>query len=209
MTTGKFLTNRATPTLRKRITAMATHTIVNLIDSINGSTDGVETVTFFHPMTGQKMTIELDEKNRKAMGTHLERMNKYFDAAEIVEVPVPASKPKASADKGELSLVREWAKENGYTVGDRGRIKGDIVEAYRKAQDAITNPDTDAQASGDEPVSDCPEGKVGCEVLHESTDDEPVSESFVLKALSELTQEGTEVSLENLKAKVDSAPSAS
>jgi len=30
--------------------------------------------------------------------------------------------------------VREWARANGYLVGDRGRIAADIVEAYLAAE---------------------------------------------------------------------------
>jgi hypothetical protein len=40
---------------------------------------------------------------------------------------------KASASKSDLTEVREWAKANGYTVGDRGRIKAEILEAFDKA----------------------------------------------------------------------------
>ena len=29
--------------------------------------------------------------------------------------------------------IREWARSNGYTVSDRGRIASNIVEAYEKA----------------------------------------------------------------------------
>jgi hypothetical protein len=126
---------------------MATQIITTLIDSINGSTEDVETVTFFHPMTGQKMTIELDAKNRKAMGTHLERMSKYFDAAEIVEEVTPVKATKASADKSELAKIRAWAKDSGFIIGDRGRIKAEIVEGYHKAQAVGTVSDSEAEAS--------------------------------------------------------------
>ena len=31
--------------------------------------------------------------------------------------------------------LRSWARENGYTVSDRGRIPAAVVTGYRKAQD--------------------------------------------------------------------------
>jgi Lsr2 len=31
------------------------------------------------------------------------------------------------------AAVREWARANGYTVGDRGRIPAPVVEAFRAA----------------------------------------------------------------------------
>jgi len=39
----------------------------------------------------------------------------------------------STAEAGEQSRIREWAKANGHTVADRGRISGTVVEAYRKA----------------------------------------------------------------------------
>jgi hypothetical protein len=35
----------------------------------------------------------------------------------------------------ELAHVRAWAKENGYEVSERGRIKAEILEAFDKAAD--------------------------------------------------------------------------
>jgi hypothetical protein len=39
---------------------------------------------------------------------------------------------------GQLSTaaVRSWARENGYTVADRGRVPAEVVAAYRNAQPA-------------------------------------------------------------------------
>lgn len=41
---------------------------------------------------------------------------------------------KGSASKEELAAIRKWAGENGYEVSERGRIKGEIVNAYHEAQ---------------------------------------------------------------------------
>jgi len=111
---------------------MATVTNVVLLDSLDERIkSGVETVTFFDPMTGQEMEIELGEANRKHFTNHIEKLQKYIDAARKVEA---APKKAVAAQKGNQSVIREWAKANGFEVGDRGRIKADIVEAYHKAQ---------------------------------------------------------------------------
>jgi hypothetical protein len=34
------------------------------------------------------------------------------------------------------AAVRTWARSNGFDVGDRGRIPADVVDAYRRAQNA-------------------------------------------------------------------------
>lgn len=173
---------------------MATIEIVKMSDDLDPRIkNGVETVKFFDPITGDAREIELGEKNREHFANHLAKLEKYLTASRVVETVVPAKPKAAKSDKGELALIREWAKANGYTVGDRGRIKADIVDAYHKAQEAVSNPDTDAQASGDEPVElsedapetedlgyawdgskiiPCPDGKPGCEVMHTELSDE-------------------------------------
>ena len=37
-------------------------------------------------------------------------------------------------DKTELAAMRQWARDNGYNVSDRGRISQDIQQAYTKAR---------------------------------------------------------------------------
>ena len=135
---------------------MATIEIVKMNDDLDPRVkNGVETFKFFNPRTGELMEIELGEQNAKHLENAMAKLDKYVDAGRLVVTPAP-SKPKAagnsSAAKGELALIREWAKTNGYTVGDRGRIKADIVEAYHKAQGKpfpVTQvvADTEAQAS--------------------------------------------------------------
>lgn len=178
---------------------MATITKVTLLDSLNGSTEGVETVTFFHPMTGQKMTIELDEKNRKSMGTHLERMSKYFDAAEIVEEVVPA-KPKA-AKNSETALIRKWAQENGFPIGDRGRISAEIQEAYKAAHEQIVTTPLDVVAEPENVVETDSEPVV--EITQSQVDAADLTDEGILAMMAEIEQTGQPVTVEALVAKVD------
>ncbi|BBX83724.1 histone-like nucleoid-structuring protein Lsr2 [Mycolicibacterium aubagnense] len=35
--------------------------------------------------------------------------------------------------KEQLTAIREWARDEGYEVSDRGRIKAEIVEAFEAA----------------------------------------------------------------------------
>jgi hypothetical protein len=43
------------------------------------------------------------------------------------------SKPSDAGSREQRAAVREWANNNGYTVGDRGRIKTEIIEAFEAA----------------------------------------------------------------------------
>ena len=38
--------------------------------------------------------------------------------------------------KQDLKAVREWARANGFDVGDKGRISDDVLDAYSKRDDA-------------------------------------------------------------------------
>lgn len=42
----------------------------------------------------------------------------------------PAGAPK---EPSEAQKIRTWASENGFTVGERGRLNKDVVEAYKAA----------------------------------------------------------------------------
>ncbi|MCI0140220.1 histone-like nucleoid-structuring protein Lsr2 [Arthrobacter sp. KN11-1C] len=39
----------------------------------------------------------------------------------------------ASGRNQDSAQIRQWARENGYTVNSRGRIQAEIQEAYQKA----------------------------------------------------------------------------
>lgn len=85
------------------------------------------------------------EKNAlEAMRNVLKAMATFENGKEVIAnfLPKPVTSnvgrvtgaaTASSGPKNDLSAVREWAKKNGYEVGDRGRIAEDIHEAYAKA----------------------------------------------------------------------------
>lgn len=119
---------------------MATVELVTVSDDLDAKiTEGVETVKFFNPIDGTELEIELGEKNRDAMMRSILALMKYVNNARIIEQPAPVAKaatPRKS--DSEAGKIREWAKVNGYDIGERGRIKAEIVDAYRKAQSEVT-----------------------------------------------------------------------
>ena len=42
-------------------------------------------------------------------------------------------KPSAGSDREEVQRIREWARENGHKVSERGRLSSSVLEAYRAA----------------------------------------------------------------------------
>ena len=109
----------------------------------------VEDVVFYNPLTGEKLEIQLGAANRKHFANHLDKLKKYIDAAVVVAEPVVETKPKATAKNSENAKMRAWAKENGFSIGDRGRISVEIQEAYKAAHEVIEPEQSDAEVVSD------------------------------------------------------------
>lgn len=111
---------------------MAQQFQVHYVDDLDGSNLGSEANTISFAFEGREYTIDLSDENaekfREAMAPYLE-----------VGHPVTRGKGRAakksakSSSSTDLSAVREWARENGYEVSDRGRIPGNVMDAYAAA----------------------------------------------------------------------------
>ena len=44
-----------------------------------------------------------------------------------------SSRPAGGADRERVQAIREWARENGHQVSERGRLSSTVLEAYDKA----------------------------------------------------------------------------
>lgn len=105
---------------------MARQVRVFLVDDIDGSPDA-RTIEF--SLGRDSYTIDLTEKNIAKLETAL---------APFVEKAAKGSR-KASARRPaarrqtDNNAVRQWARENGRKVSDRGRIPADVVAAYEAA----------------------------------------------------------------------------
>ncbi|GHB51903.1 Lsr2 family protein [Streptomyces xanthochromogenes] len=111
---------------------MAQKVQVLLIDDINGG-EANETVTF--GLDGKSFEIDLSTKNGQKLRNLL---SPYVTAGRKVGGRTANNRPRtAGASKGNDSAsIRAWAKEQGYSINDRGRVSAEIREAYAKAQAA-------------------------------------------------------------------------
>lgn len=198
---------------------MASTEIIVLTDSLDERiSNGVETVIFHDPASGDKLEIELGEANRKHFANHLEKLAKYIAAARKVESAKPVKKATAKADS-EISKIREWAQANGFAVGDRGRIKAEIKDAYYAAQNGSTVADvevTGLDENGNDKVDSSTETE---EILNDSetmaaiADGEneiliakngvEISDADILNMMADIEAENGNVELADLQAKVD------
>lgn len=108
---------------------MAQRVEVVLIDDKDGS-QATETVTF--ALDGVSYEIDLSEKNAKSLRDDLAKWTGHARRAGSTGRRTSGRRGGASR-RTDLAAVREWARANGHTVSDRGRISAEIQAAYDKA----------------------------------------------------------------------------
>jgi len=107
---------------------MARKTVVTLIDDIDGG-DAVRTVTF--TLDGTDYEIDLGSSNLDALATALDPFITHARTVGKRRTSTSRGKGTAAPDKN-LGKVRAWARENGFTVSDRGRVSVEILTAYQQ-----------------------------------------------------------------------------
>ncbi len=108
---------------------MAQKVQVLLVDDINGA-EAAETVLF--SLDGADYVIDLTVVNAKKLRDDLAP---WVGHARRAGGRKGSRRSTASggARRGDLGAVRQWARNNGYKVSDRGRISADVLAAYDKA----------------------------------------------------------------------------
>lgn len=106
---------------------MAKKTHIELVDDIDGS-KADETIAF--SIDGAHYEIDLSAENAEKIRAEIgEWAEKGTRVAR--KKARRASAPSSSSEKN--ARIRQWAKDNGYEVGDRGRISAEIRQAYADA----------------------------------------------------------------------------
>jgi hypothetical protein len=115
--------------VKREETTVAQKVQVILVDDIDGGAAD-ETVTF--ALDGVSYEIDLSTKNaqdlRDAMATWVGNARKVSSRPTSRQARRGRSTGAARATE-----IREWARENGYQVNDRGRISQEIQTAYDAA----------------------------------------------------------------------------
>ena len=107
---------------------MAQKVKVLLIDDLDGS-DADETISF--AVDGVTYEIDLNAEHAAQLRDSLAS---WVGHARKVKSPVArTASARRSRSGSDTAAVREWAKSNGYTVSDRGRISAEVQDAYAKA----------------------------------------------------------------------------
>ncbi|MCJ1707117.1 Lsr2 family protein [Microbacterium sp. VKM Ac-2923] len=112
---------------------MATKHIAQITDDLDGTVleqgEG-KRITF--SVEGRAYEIDLSATNADKF---YKALTPYVDAARSVKSGAATRVGQTPRQKSDLDLgaVREWARANGHTVSDRGRVPSMIVDAYLAA----------------------------------------------------------------------------
>lgn len=117
---------------------MARKELIQYIDDLDGtpiSDDDVKVVRFSYQ--GRNYFLDLTEENAAKFD---EVMKPYVDAAQVDD-SAPATRTRrssgssanASRQRERNRIIRQWAKERGMTVADRGALPKSIIDEYEKA----------------------------------------------------------------------------
>lgn len=109
---------------------MAQHVNVVLIDDLDGS-PASETVTF--ALDGVSYEIDLSEDNVARLRGSVEEWVQNSRRVAGARRRGNRSVTKQATVGASNSTMREWARANGYSVSDRGRVKADVIEAFNAA----------------------------------------------------------------------------
>jgi hypothetical protein len=114
---------------------MAQQRTVRFIDDLDG-TDASGTFDF--ALDGRQYQIDLSDENagklRDALAPFIGAARKAGGRgrARAPRQTVVAEKP-ARSNRDETAAIRQWARENGHQVNERGRIPKSVLEAYHAA----------------------------------------------------------------------------
>jgi hypothetical protein len=103
---------------------VARKTVVEWVDDIDGSAAS-ETVTF--TVDGSRYEIDLSEKNAAKLRAV---MSRWIEASRRSGHRRASGGP-VKHDPAESMNARKWAIDNGFDVGPRGRLRSEVLDAYR------------------------------------------------------------------------------
>jgi hypothetical protein len=108
---------------------------VQLVDDVDGS-EAESTVEF--GLDGVSYAIDLSGDNaaklRDALASYVASARRTGGRKRTGGKANKGGSVPSTADRERNQAIREWAREQGMQVSDRGRIPSEIVEAYENAK---------------------------------------------------------------------------
>jgi hypothetical protein len=117
--------------LSKWTCIVARVTQVSLVDDVDGS---VASSTVSFALDGKTYELDLSDKNaaklRDAVAPFVAAARRLGGRGRRSSGPTAST---ARTDRERTTAIREWAREHGHKISDRGRIPRSVLEAYEKA----------------------------------------------------------------------------
>jgi len=115
---------------------MAQQTTVRFVDDLDGS-EAVGTVSF--SLENRTYAIDLSDENtdklREALAPFIEHARQIGRGSGRGRGQhQPSTEKHTRSNREETHAIREWARQNGHQVSDRGRIPKSVLEAYQAAR---------------------------------------------------------------------------
>lgn len=107
---------------------MARKTQVILTDDVDGS-EASQTVSF--GLDGVAYEIDLNDGHAEQLREQLETW--ISNGRRVGGRRTAGTRRTTDGDPERTARIREWARENGHEVSDRGRIARSVIEAYDAA----------------------------------------------------------------------------
>jgi hypothetical protein len=109
---------------------MAQKHIVQLIDDLDG-VEAQETVSF--SLDGTRYEIDLSSDNAAKLRDSLAVYVANARRSNRPGAPTNGRTRSHRADREQTAAIREWARNNGHRIGDKGRIPSEVLDAYHAA----------------------------------------------------------------------------
>jgi Lsr2 len=114
---------------------MAQQTTVRVVDDLDGSD---ASGTFDFSLDGRDYQIDLSDENaaklRDALGPYVSAARKAGGRGRgRAARPTGGAEKAGRSSREETSAIRQWARENGHQVSERGRIPKSVIDAFQAA----------------------------------------------------------------------------
>ena len=90
-------------------------------------------------LDGTWYEIDLSESNAADLREHMDkwihharRVTSRGNSEPGTATTAGRSRPRGAADRARSAAIREWAKEQGFEISERGRISSEIVRAWER-----------------------------------------------------------------------------
>ncbi len=115
---------------------MAQKTIVQLFDDLDGTAgDDIRSVEF--SLDGVNYEIDLTEANaerlREELADFISAARRTGGRIKRASGPSTAKQAGEGRSKEQTKAIRDWARQNGHEISERGRIPSAVVEAFEAA----------------------------------------------------------------------------